>query len=284
MITRAEVLTRATTIWKPGTVPYSQDTIHQPDGYRQDCSGYLSLCWGLSPNADGGWGGQNTVTLVTRGYMKEIPASDLRPGDAVGNCGIGTGGDAGHIVLFEKWANDDPNNDDFWLWEQAGGANGPRRRMVTYPYPGMSAPPWKAYRFAGITDNPFVPGGDMKPAGLVGPIQAPRAPRAHENYSIPPVNAGAVEWGPAWITFFTDLFGGRAALRVAITPGDGTWSFLGEIMRPGEEPTVIVDSGLTENFALPAGTRGVSVMRLPIDADDPCTGSVSFSIEYGARG
>lgn len=160
MIKRSEVIKRATTMWAQGSVPYSQNTIQQPTGYRQDCSGYVSMAWGIPPNENGGWGGQNTATLVTRGYMKEIPAADLKPGDAVGNCGPGSEGDAGHIVLFEKWFNQDPNNDDYYLLEQAGGVKGWRRRLVTYPYPGMGAPPWKAWRFVGIADDDQTIGGN----------------------------------------------------------------------------------------------------------------------------
>ena len=152
MITRAEVIRRASTLWKAGTVPYSQNAIEPRTGYRQDCSGFVSMCWGIPANAaPGGWGGLNTVTLVSGGWMHEIPPADLRPGDAVGICGPGSAGDAGHIVIFERWVNDDPNNDDYWLWEQAGGRSGPTRRVLTYPYGGPWGQ-WKAYRFRDISD------------------------------------------------------------------------------------------------------------------------------------
>lgn len=169
MVTRAEVIERARTLWAPGTVPYAQDRI-APNGYRQDCSGYVSMCWGIPPSENGGWGGQSTVTLVTRGYMTEIAPSTLQPGDAVGICGPNTGGDAGHIVIFERWANDDPNNDDYWLWEQAGGRSGPVRRMLTYPYGGPWGQ-WKAYRFKGITDAPVPPTPTPNPGGGIVPNQ-----------------------------------------------------------------------------------------------------------------
>ena len=155
MVTRGEVISRARTAWRPGTVVYDQGQLHD-SGYRQDCSGYVSMCWGIPPSEKGGWGGQSTVTLVTNGYMREIPPADLLPGDAVGVCGPGTGGDAGHIVIFERWANDDPANDDYWLWEQAGGPPGPQNRVVTYPYGGPWGD-WKAYRFRDITEGVATP-------------------------------------------------------------------------------------------------------------------------------
>lgn len=150
-ISRSEVLRRAATMWPKNSVMYSQSVIH-PNGYRQDCSGFVSMCWGIPPNENGGWGGQNTVTLVTRGYMYEIPLNDLKPGDAVGICGPNTGGDGGHIVLFDRWYNQDPNNDDYYLWEQAGGQRGPVYRKTTYPYGGPIGP-WRAYRFKDIVDD-----------------------------------------------------------------------------------------------------------------------------------
>lgn len=164
MVTRAEVIQRAQTLWKPGTVPYSQNTIHPGTGYRQDCSGFASMCWAIPLNVKNSWGGLNTVTLVTDGWIKEIAPAELMPGDAVGICGPGSAGDAGHIVIFDRWLNDDPNNDDYWLYEQAGGRSGPVRRVLTYPYGGPWGQ-WKAYRLKGISDGAPptpTPGGAVK--------------------------------------------------------------------------------------------------------------------------
>lgn len=151
-ITRSEVLRRAREMWRPGTVPYSQNTIHQPTGYRQDCSGFVSMCWGIPPSAAGGWGGQSTVTLVTQGWMREIRPTDLMPGDAVGICGPGSAGDDGHIVLFERWASAAENESAYWMYEQAGGRAGPVHRAVEYPYGGPTGA-WRAYRFRDIIDG-----------------------------------------------------------------------------------------------------------------------------------
>lgn len=150
MISRDQVLRRASTFWTKGSIPYDQGRIEAMSGYRQDCSGYVSMCWGIPPNAQpGGWGGLNTVTLVSGGWMTEIPRDQLRPGDAVGLCGPGTRGDAGHIVIFERWHDDDPSTGRYWCWEQAGGQHGPVHRLITYPYPGGGSA-WKAWRFRDI--------------------------------------------------------------------------------------------------------------------------------------
>lgn len=118
-----------------------------PEGYRNDCSGFVSACWGIPPSENGGWGGQSTVSLVGRGYMREIPKGDLKPGDAVGICGANTGGADGHIVLFEAWTS----GGRYILREMAGGQRGPIRREVQYPY-NMSGP-WRAWRFVGVSES-----------------------------------------------------------------------------------------------------------------------------------
>lgn len=142
MVARSTVLTRAATIWPTGSVPYSQVTIHRPDGYRQDCSGFLSLCWAIPP---GQWGGENTESLVTEGWMSEIPVADLQPGDAVGMCGPETLGNAGHIQLFDGWTG--AVGGGLVIWEQAGGTSGPTHRTIKRITPG-----YRAYRFRDIAD------------------------------------------------------------------------------------------------------------------------------------
>jgi len=142
-ITRPEALRRAATIWTPGTVPYSMTTVHQPDEYREDCSGYVSLCWALPPP------GGSTVTMAppsSSAVMVPISEADLEPGDAIGKCGPGTGGAAGHIQLFDGW---DPDGTGLWIWEQAGGVIGPRRRKVKTVGQGGGFTPW---RYTGIID------------------------------------------------------------------------------------------------------------------------------------
>jgi hypothetical protein len=143
-ITRSDVLRRAHTLWSAGSVPYSQIVLHWPDGYRADCSGYVAMCWAAPLN--GHWGGPNTVTLVTGGLMREINPNDLKPGDAVGRCGPGTDGDAGHIRLFTAWLNTDPNDSHYYCLEQTGGGNGPTARWSTGPTGTGRTGTWTSWR------------------------------------------------------------------------------------------------------------------------------------------
>jgi hypothetical protein len=139
-ITRAEVIQRAATLWPLGHVPYSQTHYRNP-GWRTDCSGYVSMCLDLAKP------GLSTVTLVTEGHISEISSGELLPGDLVGRCGAGTGGDHGHVVLFDRWEQDHVT---YWAYEFHGGPDlGPQHSLIHYPYHGLEG--YRAYRYKGIT-------------------------------------------------------------------------------------------------------------------------------------
>lgn len=177
MTTRDEILHRARTGWPPGTVPYSQSSARTPTGHRADCSGYVSMCLGLATP------GLSTVTLVD--VLDRLPSvDDLRPGDVILDGGPGSGGDEGHVILFEAWLNDDPNDSRYWGWEQAGGINGPVRRIINYPDDGYGGP-WSPYRLRGITEG----GAEDMSQRASNAIEAwsVGAARASDGYEIAPV-------------------------------------------------------------------------------------------------
>jgi len=96
-----------------------------PDGnkYRQDCSGYVSMAWKL---------GQSLTTVTLPNVATKITKNDLKAGDILCNCGPGTGGDGGHVLIFEKWAN---GKNSYWAYEQHGPNGSPTaHRIVQYPY------------------------------------------------------------------------------------------------------------------------------------------------------
>jgi hypothetical protein len=76
--------------WLDARVPYSQQACHQNQygNYRTDCSGYVSMAWGLT---------HSRTTTTLREVATEIPRADLRPGDALAN--------AYHAALFVRWAD-----------------------------------------------------------------------------------------------------------------------------------------------------------------------------------
>lgn len=150
--TRAQIIARAKDGYGDGLqhVPYSQQNIVH--GYRADCSGYASRCLGLTSTVGHGfWGGLNTITLVSSGAVKKIKLNDLKPGDLCGNMGDATQGDAGHVVIFDRWLNDDPADDRYYIYEQCGGTIGPIHRLITWPYPGEHR--WAAYRYIAVQET-----------------------------------------------------------------------------------------------------------------------------------
>jgi hypothetical protein len=100
-LTRAEVLTRARTWLGVGGVPYDQERCYRNayGDYRTDCSGFVSMAWGL-----GGLGDVfATSNLDERSFV--IARSSLQAGDALLRY---TGpDDNNHVALFVKWADAD---------------------------------------------------------------------------------------------------------------------------------------------------------------------------------
>jgi hypothetical protein len=78
--------------WLDENVPYSQTGNN--DGYRTDCSGFISMCWELSQSF-------TTVDFYSGGGESQRleEYDDLLPGDALVRRGSGSG----HMVLFLGW-------------------------------------------------------------------------------------------------------------------------------------------------------------------------------------
>ena len=92
-IPRTEVLLRARS-WIDEHVMYSQTQYHSNKygRYRQDCSGYISMCWHLPLS-------YTTATIMTVAHR--IAWTQLQPGDALWR----RVGHEGHIALFVGWAD-----------------------------------------------------------------------------------------------------------------------------------------------------------------------------------
>ncbi len=96
-----EILARART-WTSIKVGYSQGKPYYPDnqtGYRPDCSGFVTMAWGLSNQPNGGL---NTDGLATVSH--QISKEELQPGDIL----LNTRADA-HVVLFGGWIDANGN-------------------------------------------------------------------------------------------------------------------------------------------------------------------------------
>jgi hypothetical protein len=143
-ISRSEMISRAKywVDYRP-TIQYSQSaSAPDPQGrlYRSDCSGYVSMAWHLasSPNTEG---------LIN--YVAAISKEDLRQGDAMGSLGAGTGGDAGHVRIFDKW--DDAGHSHYSAWDFG---ETPPQYKTNIAYPGVSLGGFvlKPYRYTKVSD------------------------------------------------------------------------------------------------------------------------------------
>jgi hypothetical protein len=114
-------------------VPYqsSGDPATWFQGYRRDCSGYASMALGL----DGP--GLNTTGLAIA--SQQIAKTELRAGDLLINTAPGG---AGHVTIFERWA--DAAMTRYLAYEQSGDG-GTHHREIPYPYWGDY--PMTPYRY-----------------------------------------------------------------------------------------------------------------------------------------
>ncbi|WP_157183370.1 hypothetical protein [Sciscionella marina] len=149
-ISRATVMQRAAAWIGKKSYTYSDGTYPGPGGkgrYRGDCSGFVSMALHL-PGP-----GPNTVGLA--GDVTPIKATQLQQGDLLGNLGSGTGGQAGHVQLFVKWA--DAKHTKVTVAEQGHLSQGgsapayPHEKTYRYPEHMSSGATLKPYRYKHIS-------------------------------------------------------------------------------------------------------------------------------------
>ncbi|MER8002331.1 FG-GAP-like repeat-containing protein, partial [Streptomyces sp. NPDC095613] len=116
-ITRSQVTARAKA-WVGIGLDYDWGGSYQ--GYRTDCSGYVSMAWKLDASL-------TTDTFGPRGVTEGIGKSELKPGDALLNKASGA---SGHVVLFEKWSDSDHST--YMGYEFT--SSGVHHREIPYPY------------------------------------------------------------------------------------------------------------------------------------------------------
>lgn len=160
--TRTEIINRAKT-WVAAKVPYSM-TKYWSDGYRQDCSGYVSMAWDLPGNE---W----TGTLAQ--FADRIAREDLQPGDILlfHNPADPTSGS--HVTIFGGWT--DYTRSHYVAYEQTK----PRTRKQSTPmaYWNNSAS-YAAYRYKGL--GTVAGGGTSASGGFPGAASfGPGANNAH---------------------------------------------------------------------------------------------------------
>jgi hypothetical protein len=127
-ITRDQVIKRAN-VWVKKRVPYSQSGYYR--GYRRDCSGMVSMAWGLKTSY---------TSSTIRSRATRVSKKNLKPGDAVHT--------PGHVSIFVGWANKKKTR--YRVMEQSGSGKPALKRTRTWRRNA------KGLRFRGIQENPVL--------------------------------------------------------------------------------------------------------------------------------
>ncbi|MEV6007206.1 peptidoglycan-binding protein [Streptomyces sp. NPDC051976] len=224
-LTRAQILDRAES-WMSARVPYSM-TAYWKDGYRQDCSGFVSMAWGLGSSA---WTGDLAA------YGVRITRDALQPGDILLYHNTADPRHGSHTVVFGGWVDDD--HTVYTGYEQT--PPGARVRTTPYPYWTHSAK-YVPYRYKYLVTGGGSASGAPVAAGLAYPGRGAFGP-GHSNSHVTRLGAmligrgggGYYEVGPGprWGTADRDAT--RAFQRAQGwtgpdadgIPGPTTWSYL----------------------------------------------------------
>ncbi|MFJ5263632.1 peptidoglycan-binding protein [Streptomyces sp. NPDC088387] len=231
MITRAEIINRAKT-WVAAKVPYSM-TAYWPDGYRQDCSGFVSMAWKLAGNE---WTGSLDQ------YSDRITKEELRPGDILLFHNPANPEKGSHVVIFGGWT--DYTHTSYVAYESTR----PYARKQTTPYAyWANSDRYVPYRYKGVAEDE---------PGAVDPVNAkpeapakPQPPAAPEQTPFP----GAAAFGPGANNKYVTQLG-----RMLIDRGAGRFYTSG----PGPVWTD-ADRRATQAFQLAQGWTGAAADGLP---------------------
>ncbi|MEV5592704.1 peptidoglycan-binding protein [Streptomyces sp. NPDC052496] len=136
-LTRDEIIARAQR-WVSAQVPYHMNR-YWSDGYRQDCSGFISMAWNL---------GRNQWTGSLAQYGTRITKSELRPGDMLLFHNPGNPGAGSHATIFGGWT--DSSRTRYIAYEQTRPHT--VKRSTPYAYWSNSTR-YVAYRYRGLTEG-----------------------------------------------------------------------------------------------------------------------------------
>ncbi|MFI6645653.1 peptidoglycan-binding protein [Streptomyces sp. NPDC050504] len=158
-VTRQQVLDRAQR-WVDQRVPYSMSH-YWSDGYRQDCSGFVSMAWGLGSS-------QTTWTLPS--FATRITKDQLRPGDILVYNNPANPAAGSHVTLFGGWT--DSSRTRYTAYEQTRPNT--LKRATPYAYWNNSSG-YVPYRYNGISEDGGNGGGGNGGGGNGGGAAFPGA-------------------------------------------------------------------------------------------------------------
>ncbi|MFE9538139.1 peptidoglycan-binding protein [Streptomyces sp. NPDC006691] len=171
-ITRAEIINRAKT-WVSAAVPYNMEA-YWTDGYRQDCSGYVSMAWDLGTNE---WTGSLAKFAV------RMTRDELQPGDILLFHNPANPNKGSHVVIFGGWT--DYTHNYYTAYEQT--PPGTRKQATPYAYWKNSAN-YVPYRYKGLAAG--TSGGE--PGTATGASTGTGA----DSESVPTAFPGIAQFGP----------------------------------------------------------------------------------------
>ncbi|MFJ8014523.1 peptidoglycan-binding protein [Streptomyces sp. NPDC096339] len=139
---RATIVNRAK-LWLDAKVPYSMSD-YWTDGYRQDCSGFVSMVWNL---------GSNEWTGSLDKFATRITKDELLPGDMLLFHNPADPNKGSHVTLFGGWV--DETRTHYIAYEQTR----PTTRKLATPYGYWNnATKYIPYRYNGVVGGVDTPG------------------------------------------------------------------------------------------------------------------------------
>ncbi|MFD6292545.1 peptidoglycan-binding protein [Streptomyces sp. NPDC060205] len=222
--TRAEIINRARE-WVAAQVPYNMGA-YWSDGYRQDCSGFVSMAWNL---------GGNEWTGSLDKYGVRVAQGDLQPGDILLFHNPSDPEKGSHVVIFGGWT--DYRQSHYVAYELTR----PHARRQTTPYAYWSnSDRYLGYRYKGLKAEP---GNGGTGTGTGTPVTSP----ATAGYP------GAAAFGPGANNAYVTRLG-----RMLVARGAGSFYTSG----PGPRWTD-ADRRATRAFQLAQGWTGADADGLP---------------------
>ncbi|MFJ8669083.1 peptidoglycan-binding protein [Streptomyces sp. NPDC093600] len=164
--TRSEIINRAKR-WVNVQVPYSMER-YWSDGYRQDCSGYISMAWSLRANE---WTGS-----LDR-FGERIDRTELQPGDILLFHNPANPTKGSHVTIFGGWT--DYTHSSYVAYEQTK----PRTRKQATPMAYWNnSDRYVAYRYRGVVSGGGGTGGGSGAVATPYPGAAKFGPGANNAY------------------------------------------------------------------------------------------------------
>jgi hypothetical protein len=135
--TRGDIIERAKQ-WVGARVPYSMGK-YWSDGYRQDCSGFVSMAWNLAGNE---W----TGSLAQ--YGVRIARDDLQPGDILLFHNPSSPNKGSHVTIFGGWTDD--SHSRYMAYEQTPPTTRAQPTPMAY---WKNSDRYVPYRYRGLVDE-----------------------------------------------------------------------------------------------------------------------------------